>query len=1379
MYLRNIGTILIIVLLAFIFSTSRSDTLSIIESSQAKLVLSFTPDKITYRNILQAGDLFTEVSIPGYPQLSLEGKPSLPYKSFLIAIPDSHTPQIRIINEESFLKDTKKVKPPYVVSVQENFSQRETAPRNVIEYQLLPDQKIYHSDSFFPKIPADVAFEGYIRFQKVALIRIFPVQYNPSRNELKILKKIELLINFMEDNELNQEKKRIYERYQDSETAGHFQKMLKNLIINSDTFESNSNSISSALPIQNSLEGDSFLHESYFSDSEEKLSSATAGEITPTKIFVSKEGIYTVTYDDLVSAGLNLSGIDPRTFKLHNKGEEIAIYVFGESDGAFDPGDYFDFYGLSMTGDYTETNVYWLTSGGNNGLRMTEKDGAPSYTVTVPTTFPNTLYEGEDNIYTQNPPSVAKDHWWWEKLIAPVSSDYTNSLLNISTDPDQARIRMDLQGRTATSTNPDHHTRLSLNAIQIDDQYWDGQIPFTHDVYISHSLLAEGSNTLTIDLVGDTGSTVDSLYSNWYQIDYRDRYVAEDSLLTYNGEGPGDFQFEVENFSSNTIETFDVTDPKNTLRILNADIILDGSTYKNIFEDTITQINLLQYSEEFDRSVWERSPEISVEPDATKDKNGYYRADKLEESSSTTSSNVKQEVSESCSSKTFVFSVWLRAGSNVTSSIAILEGDSGNNILSTEGGSGTYSSPGIWDVDLSTSWQRFWIKVAFSSLASGNATVYIYPTSFSGQGNRTIYAWGAQFEESTILSDYEKKTDFKLEKYISLVTTKKLSADDIKIDEVSDLKSTFNEADYIIITHEDFYDSILPLANHRSSKGKRVEVVKITDVYDEFNYGIFSPLAIRDFLDYVFFNWVPPAPEFVLLVGDANIDYKDNYELGNINYVPAYLVDTPNFGQAPSDNWYTFVSGDDILPDLYIGRISVRTASDADTVVSKIIDYETSPPLSELNEGSLFIADDDDVTFEAVLNDLVMTYLPPTQNAHKVYLSQYSLVDNATNEIKTHINNGALITTYLGHGNRMNWAAEDLWINSDISALSNGPKQTFVVALNCINGYFTHITDTEKYSMGEEFIRLSGKGAISAWSPSGLGDLPDYDTMSHQLFHNIFDNHNTVLGSAAIEALITSYVNYGVDERNIKSMIFFGDPATELAVDSDHDSLLDKDEVEAGSDPKDEDSDDDGIRDDQEPSWSSDTDGDGYVNASDPDSDNDGLLDGTEMGVTDPLAGTDTTKGNFVVDSDPLTTTDPLDPDSDDGGSADGAEDRNANGQIDLGETDPTSGHGDDDPVCDTNPPPEIEVLIVSKYGNGIVISWNDISSSDPCILYRVYYATNAQPKDSLDNFQLLGVTPKGEFTHALAYADENDYDYLVSGFTLSGGEGPLGHYGQ
>ncbi|WP_437876756.1 hypothetical protein [Sorangium sp. So ce513] len=135
-------------------------------------------------------------------------------------------------------------------------------------------------------------------------------------------------------------------------------------------------------------------------------------------------------------------------------------------------------------------------------------------------------------------------------------------------------------------------------------------------------------------------------------------------------------------------------------------------------------------------------------------------------------------------------------------------------------------------------------------------------------------------------------------------------------------------------------------------------------------------------------------------------------------------------------------------------------------------------------------------------------------------------------------------------------------------------------------------------------------------------------------------------------------------------------------VDTDGDGLSDDLEETLGTDPNDADSDDDGVPDGLEPNFSDDHDGDGLINALDPDSDDDGLFDGTELGRDCSGEGTDADAGTCIPDADPTTTTNPLDADTDNGGVSDGDEDKNHNGAIDEGETDPNDPADDRPQAC-------------------------------------------------------------------------------------------------
>jgi MYXO-CTERM domain-containing protein len=160
----------------------------------------------------------------------------------------------------------------------------------------------------------------------------------------------------------------------------------------------------------------------------------------------------------------------------------------------------------------------------------------------------------------------------------------------------------------------------------------------------------------------------------------------------------------------------------------------------------------------------------------------------------------------------------------------------------------------------------------------------------------------------------------------------------------------------------------------------------------------------------------------------------------------------------------------------------------------------------------------------------------------------------------------------------------------------------------------------------------------------------------------------------------------GSEDANLNGVVDPGetDPTSAAddgqTTDSDGDGLSDALEAHLGSDPHDADSDDDGVIDGKEPNPSADMDGDGLIDVLDADSDGDGLFDGTEMGMLCDNPATDASKHVCVADSDKgATVTSPVSADTDHGSVKDGVEDKNHNGVVDPGETDPTAGHGADD----------------------------------------------------------------------------------------------------
>jgi hypothetical protein len=198
-------------------------------------------------------------------------------------------------------------------------------------------------------------------------------------------------------------------------------------------------------------------------------------------------------------------------------------------------------------------------------------------------------------------------------------------------------------------------------------------------------------------------------------------------------------------------------------------------------------------------------------------------------------------------------------------------------------------------------------------------------------------------------------------RYYAFTPANRTAPKSVILDVPSDLHSTSNGADYIIISHKDFLSAIQPLANLRSSEGLRVDIVDVQDIYDEFSAGLLDPYAIHDFLAHAYANWQPPAPLYVLLVGDGNYDFKNYLGTNVINYIPPILEDVDRYAlkQTAADNRFVTVAGDDLLPDMHLGRFPVRTAAETTATVNKLLTYALLPT-GDWVYKTTFVADNAD-----------------------------------------------------------------------------------------------------------------------------------------------------------------------------------------------------------------------------------------------------------------------------------------------------------------------------------------------------------------------------------------------------------------------------------
>lgn len=346
----------------------------------------------------------------------------------------------------------------------------------------------------------------------------------------------------------------------------------------------------------------------------------------------------------------------------------------------------------------------------------------------------------------------------------------------------------------------------------------------------------------------------------------------------------------------------------------------------------------------------------------------------------------------------------------------------------------------------------------------------------------------------------------------------------------STLSTPNHQADLVIISHGNWLAEANDWAVYRRSQGLTVEVVNIEDVFDEYNYGVLQPDAIRSFLQYAKGNWATP-PSYVLLLGDATYDPKNYLGLGGFNFVPTKLVDTIYTETGSDDTLADF--NDDGLAEIAIGRIPVRNGATVTLVLNKIRTFELTVGQAP-SRGALFASDlPNGYDFEGV-SDRLCEQLPTGIPCVKVNRGQ----PDAHNVLMNQLNAGKYLINYAGHGTSGVWATTDFFSFAHAAELTNANKSIFTM-LTCLNGYFINSVD----SLSEILLKNPNGGAVATWASSGLTTPDVQEIMATRYYNQIgIGGGITRMGDMVNDAKTT--INFGRDVR--LSWVLLGDPTMKV-----------------------------------------------------------------------------------------------------------------------------------------------------------------------------------------------------------------------------------------
>ncbi len=387
-------------------------------------------------------------------------------------------------------------------------------------------------------------------------------------------------------------------------------------------------------------------------------------------------------------------------------------------------------------------------------------------------------------------------------------------------------------------------------------------------------------------------------------------------------------------------------------------------------------------------------------------------------------------------------------------------------------------------------------------------------------------------------------------KYLAVSDSRKLVPKEVLPDFPSNIRNPSEQAGYIVISKREFLeeDFFYDFAAHwYDEKGLIVKTVSIESIYDEFNHGLCSDQAIKDFISYAYNNWQEPALQYVLLLGDACYDERPTSPQKEYSIVPTHMSWSYHVGATVDDNWFVAIVGDDELPDLAIGRIPIWETEQILPVFAKTIQYNTQPNFNDNWRNHLMLIAGGSGVFEDQSQRLNKNYIPKSFRVSRIY-AQADHDDpywGSTTNIKDYIDDGTGFIQFMGHGGGQIWSDLNLMNLGDISTLFND-NYPIISSLTCYTSNFEY---PGMSCLGEAFVLEAGKGAIGFFGGAGKAFLDQDEDLGAYFLQSIFTfgerNSATICNVAKVEYAL----KFPWDSAHLvflRSFNYIGDPAIDI-----------------------------------------------------------------------------------------------------------------------------------------------------------------------------------------------------------------------------------------
>lgn len=330
--------------------------------------------------------------------------------------------------------------------------------------------------------------------------------------------------------------------------------------------------------------------------------------------------------------------------------------------------------------------------------------------------------------------------------------------------------------------------------------------------------------------------------------------------------------------------------------------------------------------------------------------------------------------------------------------------------------------------------------------------------------------------------------------------------------------------------------------------GHNVLDIDIAVIFNQFNYGNPSPLAIKRFCEYVYDNG---TAEFLFLIGKASNVQANYYRQDPLSPVSRHFI--PTYGYPGADVPFSEgFDGGTGYGTIATGRINASEPDHIEAYLNKVIEEEAIP-FNTLRQKNLVHLSGGNTEAEL--------------NAFRVYIDGFAskadgqllggestqLSKNNNNaveliNISDEINAGVMMVTFFGHSSGSVTDIEIGPVSDPAFGYSNKGKYPVFMVNGCLAGDFF----SENESFGVDWILTPNLGALGFMAHSHVGFSTNLRRYTNLFYDIAFTDPNFIsktVGEIKKETSIRYINTFGTSESSVSQVQLInlqGDPAVKV-----------------------------------------------------------------------------------------------------------------------------------------------------------------------------------------------------------------------------------------